>query len=166
MPYWRSKYLWAPLYLFLLVFILFNYPKKGWVLLLALVATIGLADIVSSHLVKKNVQRQRPCQHEELQQRVYLLIPCGGGYSFTSSHATNHFAIAGFLILTLGKRFRQIRWPLLLWAASIAYGQVYVGVHYPSDVIAGALLGLLIGRLGARLLERSGQLNFLNPIHS
>lgn len=161
MPLWRSKYFWFPAYLFLLVFMIQNFGRKSSFFLLAMIATIGVSDMVSSHLIKKNVKRQRPCQHEKLKEQVYLLVPCGGGYSFTSSHATNHFAIASFLMMTLGQCFRFLRWPLLLWATTIAYGQVYVGVHYPLDVIAGAFLGGVIGRLGARLLKNIGGLDFL-----
>ena len=81
----------------------------------------------------------------DLKKEVNLLVPCGGGYSFTSSHATNHFAIATFLILTLGLIFKWIKLPLLFWAASIAFGQVYVGVHYPLDIFFGAILGMSVG---------------------
>jgi len=110
------------------------------------VATVGMADVVSSKLVKPAVQRVRPCNDVGLKFEVRELVHCGGGYSFTSSHATNHFAIATFLYLVLGGlRKKWIRWALLAWAASIAYGQVYVGVHYPLDVITGAVLGSLIG---------------------
>ena len=80
---------------------------------------------------------------------VDLKVKCGGGYSYTSSHATNHFALAFFLIYTLGVQFRWIKWVLIFWASSIAYGQVYVGVHYPFDVISGATIGGIIGILVA-----------------
>jgi len=82
---------------------------------------------------------------------VRLLVHCGRAYSFTSSHAANHFAIAVFISLTLGLLYSWIKWPLLLWAGSIAYGQVYVGVHYPLDVIVGSLVGIIIGYLVAKL---------------
>ncbi|MEM9824487.1 MAG: phosphatase PAP2 family protein [Bacteroidota bacterium] len=157
MPFWRSKYLWFPLYLFILIFVWINFRRKSLWFLLAMIASIACADLVSSHLIKKNVQRPRPCHDEQLRARMYLLVPCGGGYSFTSSHATNHFAIAVFLILTLVRRKPRLRWLLFFWAASIAYGQVYVGVHYPSDIVVGALLGTLIAFLGASLLKSSGR---------
>ncbi|MEZ4983676.1 MAG: phosphatase PAP2 family protein [Saprospiraceae bacterium] len=79
-----------------------------------------------------------------LSEPVRQLIPCGGGYSFTSSHATNHFAVAFFLFLTWGRLWKRWRWLLLLWAATIALGQVYVGVHYPLDITVGALLGMTL----------------------
>lgn len=87
-------------------------------------------------------------------QPARVLVGCGGGYSFPSSHATNHFALATLLFLSWGRKFRSWRWILLLWAASIAYGQVYVGVHYPLDVSFGALLGATLGLLAYQLYRR------------
>jgi len=103
--------------------------------------TAGVADFTSSKIVKPLIERVRPCNDTTLPFEVRELVKCGGGYSFTSSHATNHFVslVLGFL------RKKWITWALLTWAASIAYGQVYVGVHYPLDVITGAVLGSLIG---------------------
>jgi len=143
MPMWRNKLFWMPLYMFLVGFLLVNYKLKGFLLILTVLAAVGISDFTSSQLIKKNVQRFRPCKQAELV--VQLHIPCGSGYSFPSSHATNHFAIAILLIGTLGCHFRWIKLPLFLWAASIALGQVYVGVHYPIDILAGALLGTAIG---------------------
>jgi len=151
MPYWRDKRSWIPLYVLLLGYLLYRYRWKGLYLMLAIVATVGVADTMSSKVVKKSVQRIRPCNDVRRQAEVELLVHCGGGFSFTSSHATNHFAVAVFLIFTLGRALRWLRWPLLFWAASIAYGQVYVGVHYPLDVIGGALLGSGIGFLMAKV---------------
>ena len=119
------------------------------------VAAVGTADFTSSKIVKPLVERVRPCNDTNLPFGVRELVKCGGGYSFTSSHATNHFAIATFLSLILGfLRKKWITWTLLAWAASIAYGQVYVGVHYPLDVIAGAALGSLIGLSFELLYQR------------
>lgn len=145
-PYWRSKYIWIPLYLFLVSFLWINWGKRGLVIIAFAAATIGVADFTSSKIVKPLVERVRPCNDNNLTFEVRELVKCGGGYSFTSSHATNHFAIATFLSLVLGfLRKKWITWALIAWATSIAYGQVYVGVHYPLDVIAGAALGSFIG---------------------
>jgi len=145
-PYWRSKYVWIPLYIFIISFLLINFRKRGLVIILFAVATVGVADFASSKIVKPLVERVRPCNDTTLPFEVRELVKCGGGYSFTSSHATNHFAIAVFLSLALGFLGKKwITWALLGWAASIAYGQIYVGVHYPLDVIAGAALGSFIG---------------------
>ena len=94
-------------------------------------------------------------------------MDCGSGYSFTSSHATNHFAIALFLVLLWGRKHPFLRYLFPLWAASIALAQVYVGVHYPLDIFVGSLLGVGIGVLGYfsyRFLERSVYPDRLHPI--
>ena len=153
LPVLRNKYVWMPLYLFLVSFFLLNFQKKGLFIVLGLCLTVGLADAVSSHLIKKTVKRVRPCKSIEPQTDVHLLVSCGSGYSFPSSHAANHFGIAIFLCLTLGKIARWVKFPLVLWAASISLAQVYVGVHYPLDVTAGALLGCLTGSLVYHLLR-------------
>ena len=154
MPYWRDKKTWIPLYLLIAAFSLYRFRLRGLYFILAVALTVGLTDTVSSKGFKKNVQRLRPCQNTEMQAEVRLLTGCGRSYSFTSSHAANHFAMATFIVLTLGRLYRRIRWPLLLWAGSIAYGQVYVGVHYPFDVIAGGFLGALIGFIMAKVYLR------------
>lgn len=167
MPYWRSAYFWIPMYLFLLTFLVINFQKRGWILLLSAGLTVGFSDFVSSDLIKKNIKRERPCQNVEIKPHVRLLVRCGSGYSFTSSHASNHFALAIFLIQTLlwlptthkigqgwlSKR-RLLIYLLVFWAASIAFAQVYVGVHYPFDVLCGALLGIFIGLLAAFLFRQ------------
>lgn len=149
LPLFREKLFWAPLYLFILVLVFQNYGKnKGAVVVIGLVAAVGLADFTSSTLIKKNVQRLRPCNEPALRETIVLRVSCGGGYSFTSSHAANHFAAAIFLGMLLGGRHaRPSRvWAgLVVWACSVAYAQVYVGVHYPADVLGGALLGAAIG---------------------
>jgi len=145
MPIWRNKYTWIPLYAGLIIFAGYKFRWKAlwWVLLLAL--TIAAGDMISHRVIKKEVQRLRPCQTERLGEEVHLLVPCGGGYSFTSNHATNHFAMATFFAGTVGVFFRRWRWLFFGWAFGVAYAQVYVGVHYPLDVAGGAVLGMMIG---------------------
>lgn len=158
MPIWREKSTWIPLYIALAAFVGYKYRLQGLYLLLALALAVGLADTVSSKIIKPSVHRLRPCNDPALKDEVQLLVHCGSGYSFTSSHASNHFAVAAFLSLTLGLHYRRIRWPLYLWAASIALGQVYVGVHFPLDIFIGAILGIIIGNIVAKTYLR-----MLNP---
>lgn len=158
MPIWREKSTWIPLYIALAAFVGYKYRLQGLYLLLALALAVGLADTVSSKIIKPSVHRLRPCNDPALKDGVQLLVHCGSGYSFTSSHASNHFAVAAFLSLTLGLHYRRIRWPLYLWAASIALGQVYVGVHFPLDIFIGAILGIIIGNIVAKTYLR-----MLNP---
>jgi membrane-associated phospholipid phosphatase len=154
MPLWRSMYFWFPLYIFFISFILYNYGKKGAILLLALALTVGVADTVSSKIIKKTVQRLRPCNNPDIKDKVKNLVKCGSGFSFPSSHATNHFAVAAFFIFTLFRKNRWFKMGLIAWAGTIALGQVFVGVHYPSDILFGGLLGFGIGFLISVLFKK------------
>jgi undecaprenyl-diphosphatase len=145
LPWCREKWFWMPVYLFVVAFSLVNYKARGLVLVLGLVLAAGLSDFTSSTLVKKNVQRLRPCNDPERIETLQLRAPCGSGYSFTSSHAANHFAVAIFLIGVFGGLATWLRPVALSWAGLIAFSQVYVGVHYPGDVLCGAILGSVIG---------------------
>ncbi len=147
LPLFREKLFWAPLYLFIAAFSLLNYGYRGWLIILGIGITVGLADFTSSTLIKKNVHRIRPCNDLEMADHVHARVPCGGGFSFTSSHAANHFAVAVFLIGVLGLAGKWQQKALLAWAGLIAFSQVYVGVHYPLDVLCGAGVGYLIGGL-------------------
>ncbi len=153
MPYWRSKFLWVPLYVFLISFLLINFKKAGLYVLMGVFLTIGVSDFVSSKVIKKSVKRDRPCNTVHIAPEMELRVHCGGGYSFTSSHATNHFALATFLVMIIGPFFKWIRIPLFLWAASIAFGQIYVGVHYPMDILAGSIVGILLGFLTTKFYQ-------------
>ncbi|SFC61178.1 undecaprenyl-diphosphatase [Parapedobacter composti] len=153
MPILRNKYAWAPLYLFIIVFCIRNYKRKGIAVILFILITFGISDHISSSVIKNSVQRVRPCRDVELKDDIIVRVNCSGGYSFTSSHATNHFAMAVFLILVFYRRWKHILWIGLLWAGAISFAQVYVGVHYPLDIICGAILGTLIGCLTGLLFR-------------
>ena len=144
MPILRNKYVWIPLYVFLIAFFIINFGKRAVVYVLFIIATAGIADYTSSSIVKPAVERERPCKNVKLFRFTDTLVDCGSGYSFTSSHATNHMAVAVFIILTTASLWKRHRWWFFLWALMISYEQVYVGVHYPLDVLAGSLLGALV----------------------
>ena len=147
LPWCRERWLWAPLYLFVITFG-WSYlgRNKGWLMAIGLVLAVGAADFTSSALIKKNVKRIRPCNDIELRDHVRLRIDhCGSGYSFTSSHAANHFAVAVFLTGFYGRVRRWVAPVLLFWASLIALSQVYVGVHFPLDILCGAVVGAFCG---------------------
>ena len=154
MPYYRHKLFWVPLYVFVIAGLVFNFPKRGlWIILFAIL-TVGTSDTVSSKWIKQSVERLRPCNEPQIQASVIARVRCGGGYSFTSSHATNHAAIASFFFFLFQGFQRWWRWLALGWAVSIGWAQVYVGVHYPLDVLVGLVLGTLIGFIWSRIYHR------------
>lgn len=149
-PWFREGNTWIPLYLFIIVLALVNFRQKAFAFILFGVLTVILTDQISSSLVKPFFERPRPCRDPILVNQIRMLLNgCSGGYSFTSSHATNHFGFAIYIFLTLGNIIGKWKYTFLIWAAAIAYGQVYVGVHYPLDIFFGALLGSIIGLLTA-----------------
>ncbi len=150
LPLFREKWFWAPLYLYVLAYVWQQWgARRTLTFAIGVALTVGAADMTSSALIKKTVKRLRPCNDPVRRETVVLRVPCGSGYSFTSSHAANHFAFAVFVGTLLARRRPRLKKGLLLWAAAVALAQVYVGVHYPLDVLFGALLGTAIAHLAA-----------------
>ena len=155
MPFMRNGMNWAPLYLFLAIFAVLNFKSKGAWWILFFIATIALTDMTGTYIFKHNFHRLRPCSDPAFFTHVRVLVnQCSGGYSFVSNHAANHFGMAAFLFITFRPFFKKWAWICFLWAGLIAYAQIYVGVHYPLDVFAGALLGLIIGTLTGKLFNK------------
>jgi membrane-associated phospholipid phosphatase len=102
-----------------------------------------MSDQLSSSVLKPLVHRLRPCNNEAVKNHLRMVIAAGGGFSFVSSHAANHFALAFFYPQLFPKQKRWLMIVMMLWAAVISLSQVYIGYHYPSDVLCGAFLGLL-----------------------
>lgn len=155
MPLMRDQRVWYPLYALLLIYVIVKFKWKAVPFILIGVVTVALSDIISSHFLKDFIGRIRPCHEEQLVGIMKLRVGyCPNSGSFTSSHAVNHFSLATFFYLVLRPYFKQ--WALLffLWAGLIAYAQVYVGVHYPGDVLGGTVLGILIGIFTAYVFRR------------
>ncbi|MFI5153193.1 MAG: phosphatase PAP2 family protein [Chitinophagales bacterium] len=145
LPFLRQAEIWIPFYVFLLVFILINFGRRGWPWVFSLAMTGIISDLVSSSLIKSIIFRYRPCNDFSLEDQVRVLVNyCPQSSSFTSSHACNHFAAAIFIFLTL-KQTSQWWILVFVWASVISYSQVYVGVHFPLDVFGGAIIGSGIG---------------------
>ncbi|HLK30981.1 MAG TPA: phosphatase PAP2 family protein [Puia sp.] len=145
LPFLRESEIWLPFYLFLLVFATLNFSKKGWWWSFALIMTAITSDLFSSSVMKQLIFRLRPCQDPAISQYVRVLVSyCPQSSSFTSSHACNHFSVAMFIFMTM--KHTSNWWRLVfLWAFAISYSQIYVGVHYPLDIIGGTILGCSIG---------------------
>ncbi len=114
--------------------------KTGRVVAILFIPTIFISDQLSSHLIKSLVERPRPCHilnGSPVLEHIRLLVDCGSGKSFPSSHAVNSFAGATLLSFY----YRQWSWIFLFYASVVSFSRVYVGVHYPSDVVGGAIVG-------------------------
>lgn len=146
LPLFRNKYFWIWLYIILIV-VAIKKDKNWWLFLLLAALVIFMCDGISAGIIKPYVMRIRPCNDPDMQDTLRLLVPCGSGYSFVSAHATNHFGLAmlfgGYFSQWFPKRI--IYTIAITWASLIALSQVYVGVHYPFDVIFGGLLGISVG---------------------
>ncbi len=136
-----NKFLWIPLYVVILFFLIKHYRRMSWLYILALILAVSSADLISSKLMKPGFERTRPCNIVELNPR----LPSGKSpsYGFVSSHAANHAAVAAFVILVFSlKRWKKAAF--IIWAVLIAYSRVYLGKHFFFDVFFGALLGVFL----------------------
>ena len=146
-PLWRNQLTWTPVYMLFFVLLIQKYKSKSWIYIAIVAFTIAATDQTSSQLIKKSVQRLRPCNDITLQPKAENLIACGTGFSFPSSHAANHAALAIIIGYFLYNDKKHIKKGLFMWAVSIGFAQIYVGVHYPIDVFFGLLLGYCIAQL-------------------
>ncbi|MBS1624030.1 MAG: phosphatase PAP2 family protein [Bacteroidetes bacterium] len=146
-PILRNRFTWLPFYIIGGIYLLYKYKMQGLLIIIGAGLTILCCD-QAANAIKWSVHRLRPCH---LEPGVRLLIDqCSSTFSFPSNHAANHFGLAAFISIV----FRQYRWliaALILWAASVAFSQVYVGIHYPADVAAGAVLGSMLGLIVAAI---------------
>jgi membrane-associated phospholipid phosphatase len=160
MPVFREPLTWVPLYAFML-FYAFRMGKKksdptaangqiaggtkAWAFIVLTLLTFAVTDNVTAQILKPMFGRLRPCHDPGLQPYLRTLADCGGLYSMPSNHAANHFGLAAFWFFSIREvTGRKWRW-LWVWAAIICYAQVYVGKHYPFDVLVGAIFGSLTG---------------------
>lgn len=160
-PFWdkvmvtaSDKYLWIPFYALLLGFLLYQFRRKSYLLLPAIALTIGAADSISSALLKPLVGRLRPCHDASLNQLIYLANGCGGSFGFVSSHAANSFGLAMLVSLILEPRYNWLKLLLFGWAALVSYSRIYLGAHFPGDVLGGALLGCLAAYVFGSLFRK------------
>ena len=137
-----SKWFWIPLYIYILYLIYKRLSDQFIKILLSLGLLIFIADFGSVHLFKEVFERARPCHFLE---GIRVVDGCGGPFGFISSHASNSFAIAFFIAL-LFRNFWGFAW-LFSWAVVIGFSRIYLGVHYPFDILGGMFWGLFVSLL-------------------
>ena len=136
-----------PLYIFLIYYIYKKFSNKEFLKYLILVIILIVLTDQASGFFKDFFQRLRPCHDQEINSFIRIVKEgCGGLYGFFSAHAANTFAVATFFYFTLKRYSKNFKY-LFLWAAIVSYSRIYVGVHFPFDIIFGACFGTVLGYL-------------------
>ena len=149
-PFWDKvmfflsmKVVWVPLYLVILIYLGKKYKRKFRIIILFVILAVALTD-QTALIIKYSFDRLRPCHEPSLQGLVHMVKgECGGKFGFVSSHAANSFNVALLSLMFIKKRWYSVS--IIFWAAIVSYSRIYLGVHYPGDVLSGAILGALIG---------------------
>lgn len=145
MPILRNKYTWIPVYIFLFILMYNKFKNKFILYVLYFILGFAIVDFSTHQFLKPFFHRDRPCY--ELMHVRLLLDSCGGKWSFPSSHAANHaFISCGLLLIPLLKNKLYIIL-IILWPIFVGFAQIYVGVHYPADILIGYIYGILVAIL-------------------
>jgi undecaprenyl-diphosphatase len=148
-----KTFFWVPLYLFLIFLLFKNFKKEAWFILIGAALTIFLCDQITSTFMKPFFARLRPSHDPGMQGLLHLVDGYRGGlYGFASGHAANTMGVAFFVWLTMRSVYRWIGL-VFIWAILMTYTRIYLGVHYPGDILVGGTIGLLCGWLGFKASE-------------
>jgi len=144
--YWyTNKRIWIPFYILLIAWMIKEFRWKGLIFILAVAASVGLADLIISGFMKPFFERYRPSRDPQWEGMVHIVNGhTGGRFGFASSHAGTAFALATFIYLLFKEKYKWVVW-IFLWASLMAYTRIYIGVHYPGDILVGGVIGMLLG---------------------
>jgi undecaprenyl-diphosphatase len=162
MVFITDMWIWFPLYIILVYWVVRQYGKRYWWIILAVGLVVFCSDQLASHVCKPLFQRLRPCYNVDFQDLIYLPKGLAGGkYGFVSSHAANTFSVATFLTAALKKYRPWAAIVLFLWALLSSYSRIYIGFHYPGDIVCGAILGALVGMILWKVFQLTVQKRLL-----
>jgi undecaprenyl-diphosphatase len=163
MVFFSHRGAWVPFYAILLYFLYRQFKKRTYLFLFTVSICVFLSDKFSVY-VKNGFERYRPCYNEELIGIVRIVDGCGGKFGFVSSHAANTFGLALFLSYFMRERYNWIPYIMFTWAAIVSLSRTYLGVHYPTDIIGGAVIGLLAALVTIILHKRLEKRFFDNEL--
>lgn len=144
---------WIPLYGFLIYLVFRSYKKEGWFILIGAALTVLLCDQITSSFMKPFFERLRPSHDPTLQGLLHHVNDYRGGrYGFSSGHAANTLGVALFVWLVLRNYYKWIGL-VFIWAVTMTYTRIYLGVHFPGDILVGGSIGLLCGWLSYKVSQ-------------
>ncbi len=161
-PWWddimfaiSGKFFWLPLYIAIILFLVKDKRKIAWLSIVCILVLFAFTEITASQIFKPLVGRFRPTHDPEIGHLVHIVNgKRGGRFGYFSAHAANTFGLASTLFFLYKEK---IKWAflLLIWASIVSYSRIYLGVHYPLDILTGALLGLVGGKAMSKIYSKA-----------